>query len=241
VRKRAGFTLIELLVVIAIIGILAAMLLPALSRAREKARRAQCVSSIRQFVLACLAYASDHNDWLPSGATDDETVSSECTPVISTAMWNYFRHQAANRRILDCPNFGRPFAQPDGHYDSDVSGYVLGYNYLGGHSETPWTGGAGCTNWISPQRAFENGRLELVTDLNAWSPGYGVTAPHGPSGAVASGSDYWNASAGGTTSDKIGAAGGNVGCLDGSVEWRNIGSMKRHRIVRGDTSTQGLW
>ena len=62
-KKR--FTLIELLVVIAIIAILAAMLLPALSAARERARNANCVSNLKQIGLANLTYASSADGWLP--------------------------------------------------------------------------------------------------------------------------------------------------------------------------------
>ena len=68
-RRREGFNLVELLVVIAVIAILAGLLLPGLSRARERALAAACQSNLRQLQLAFQLYASDNADQLSPAET----------------------------------------------------------------------------------------------------------------------------------------------------------------------------
>jgi prepilin-type N-terminal cleavage/methylation domain-containing protein/prepilin-type processing-associated H-X9-DG protein len=87
-QTRLAFTLIELLVVIAIIAILAAMLLPALAKAKDKARTVNCISNLKQWGLAEQIYATDNNDGIPCDGMDPTSGSYPPSPADPHAWFN---------------------------------------------------------------------------------------------------------------------------------------------------------
>lgn len=237
-HRPAGFTLVELLVVIAIIAILAALLLTAISGAKELARRAVCKSNLRQCHLSTVMYADDNQEVLPTGLRNNK---QEHINWISSVTWTNLLSFGASGKILSCPSLADPFGRLEGFSIVDSTnnwGYLLGYNYHGGHPPTvPFY--PGVFDWPSPLVRTEQGTLVLFSDLNIWAPIIPISTivAHTRSG----GAIYIP---GKKSPTQIGATGGNVGLLDGSVSWKKIGAMQDHKAYRPgifNEDIRGMW
>lgn len=97
-RAKRGFTLIELLVVIAIIAILAAILFPAFARARENARRASCMSNMKQFGISMMMYAQDYDDRFPAVLAPNNSGSGYL--IFDDAIFPYVK----SNQVYMCPS-----------------------------------------------------------------------------------------------------------------------------------------
>jgi prepilin-type N-terminal cleavage/methylation domain-containing protein/prepilin-type processing-associated H-X9-DG protein len=103
IRKIGSFTLVELLVVIAIIGILAALLLPVLWRAKESARATACLSNLHQVGVALQIYVSENNNKMPvmrDVVPDPAVVATNTFPTIDKVL----AAQLNNQNVLRCPS-----------------------------------------------------------------------------------------------------------------------------------------
>ena len=142
-RTRIGFTLIELLVVIAIIAILAALILPALARAKSKAQRTYCMNNLRQIGIHMQLYTDDNRDFFP--AHRNQGVDSTDSTISLTNWWGttIIGYNQAQSNLYHCPMLKGKMTVPfstltwSWKFDCDNVGY--GYNgwFLGRHPYDP--------------------------------------------------------------------------------------------------------
>ncbi len=230
--KRDGFTLIELGIVIAITAILAALILPALASAKERSRRTACKSNQHQFYLACAMYADDNNQYLPK-AIDNHGYYS--TLWVSDPTYQAFTDYTSDYRVLYCPNI---VLGSEPRY-TESKGYLIGYNYLG-NVDPPTEKGPDVV--VSPRRMTDDPNITLLADANYFGGQDKLKiAPHTISGAAVANKTSITRNLPGKTSADLGAVGGNVGTLDGAINWKQVGAMHTYHSLGNDPSYFGNW
>jgi prepilin-type N-terminal cleavage/methylation domain-containing protein len=235
-NRHRAFTLIELLVVIAIIAILAALLLPTLARAKERALRVQCKSNQHQVALSAIMYALDNLEHFPPNTRNNQPYTqgtTHCVWLVPTA-FNWFIGSARMPvSALSCPDRIRDgtWVKTNSNNGTRCGLYFLWCvpTELDTRPRNVDFGPTIAAPWDSPKKStdqtpytvlvadiIERGTLDIGSGT-----GTGTTVPHAPSG-------YRVGLGTGIPPERLGSEGGNVSPADGSTEWRKQIKMRPH-------------